>query len=159
MRYLLFSIIVAASLCACGTDKEEAGNILTQNAWRWDVQAIKDSISHMQLAQSEYDVIMASLKRMETGVFEFRKDKSMSLTIQGEERVGTWELKSGGKVLAMALPNIAIVDNVITSIEPGRFVLAADKPQGILFAKIFVPMEKSNVPPKVEPADTTGQQQ
>jgi len=147
-------MIVAVGIWACSgssTSNQEASDILTQNAWRWDVQAIRDSMNKLTLSQAEFDVIMASLKRMESGVFEFGKDGKLTLTIQGEPRVGTWSLK-GATTLLMELPNVASIPNEIVLIEPGKFVLAGDKKQGILFPKIFTPMEAGST---MMPQDTT----
>ncbi|NUO02218.1 MAG: hypothetical protein HUU01_16565 [Saprospiraceae bacterium] len=155
MRYLFFSLLVAVGIWSCGggaAGKQEVTDILTGNAWRWDVQAIKDSMNKLTLGQAEFDVIMASLKRMESGVFEFGKDGKLTLTIKGEPRVGTWSLK-GNTTLLMELPNIATIPNEISFIEPGRFMLAANKEGGILFPKIFVPMEAGS---KMMPVDTSG---
>ncbi len=154
MRYLLLSIIVVVNLWACGNDgssKQEVTDILTKNAWRWDVQAIRDSMNKLTLGQSEFDVIMAALKRMETGVFEFGKDGTLTLTIQGEPRVGKWSL-SDATTLIMELPNVVNTPNKIVSIEPGRFMLGSDKTQGMFFPKIFVAMEAGST---IRP-DTTG---
>jgi len=156
MRYLLLSIIVVVSLWACGNggsalSKQEVSDILTQNPWRWDVQAIRDSMNKLTLGQGEFDVIMAALKRMETGVFEFEKDGKLTLTINGEPRVGTWSL-SGSTTLMMELPNIVNLPNEIVAIEPGKFMLGVNKDQGMLFPKIFVAMEPGST---IRP-DTTG---
>lgn len=153
MRYVFFSIIVAVGIWACGggSSKQEVSDILTSNPWRWDVQAIKDSMNKLTLSQAEFDVIMASLKRMETGVFEFGKDGKLTLTIKGKPRVGTWSL-TGTKTLFMELPNVAAIPNEISFIEPGKFILAADKSAGVLFPKILVPMEPGST---FMPMDTT----
>ncbi len=154
MRYLFFSVVVVVSIWACGggaLSKQEVSDILTKNAWRWDVQAIRDSMSKLTLGQAEFDVIMASLKRMESGVFEFGKDGTLTMTVKGEPRVGTWSIASNGTTLTMNLPNVAVVPNEIVAIEPGRFMLGTNKEQGILFPKIFVPMELGST---VMPKDT-----
>lgn len=154
MRYLLLSIILVVNLWACGNDgksKQEVSDILTQNPWRWDVQAIRDSMNKLTLGQSEFDVIMAALQRMETGVFEFEKDGTLTLTIKGEPRVGKWSL-SDPTTLIMELPNIVNTPNKIVAIEPGRFVLGSNKTQGMFFPKIFVAMDPGST---IRP-DTTG---
>ncbi len=153
-------MLVAVSIWACGGvggSKQEVADVLTgHEAWRWDVQAIRDSMNKLTLGQSEFDVIMASLKRMESGVFEFKKDGQLILTIMGEPREGTWALGSNGKTITMTLPNVAVVPNDIVEISADRFMLGADKPNGVLFPKIFVPMEPGS---KMMPVDTSTQQQ
>jgi len=154
MKYLFISMLVAVGFWACNGDgsmnKQEVSDILTKNAWRWDVQAIRDSMNKQTLGQAEFDVILAAVKRMETGVFEFAKDGALTLTINGEPRVGTWEL-TDPTTLIMKLPNVVNTPNKIVAIEPGRFMLGSDKTQGMFFPKIFVALEAGSV---IAPRDT-----
>lgn len=158
MRYLLFSfLVISVSFWACGgssMSKEEVSEILTENPWRWDVQAITDSMNKLTLAESEYRAIMGILKRMETGVFEFKKDGSMTLMALGESRSGTWEL-TDPTTLMMNLPSIRAVPNKIVAIERGRFMIGAEKSKGELFPKILVPATPSGSTTPPAPQDTT----
>jgi|GEM_PF-2567462 hypothetical protein len=162
MRYLFFSILVAVSFWACsgdGLSKQEVADILTENPWRWDVQAIKDTMDKRSLSEQDYNIIMSTLRRMETGVFEFKKDGTMTLFAMDETRAGTWEL-ANATTLTMTLPGISVVPSKIIKMERGWFMLGEDKTRGVLFPKILVPAgvpstptPKDNIP--ATPTDTT----
>ena len=138
MRKFYFFALLMAALFAC-TQNEQARETLT-GSWRYDTQAILDSLRVRQPSETELAMVEGAMTIYKDAVFKFKEDGSLIVVTNGIEQTGTWEMSSSGRQLTINLSGQG-QPNDIMELSEQRLVLAPLPEAGVFYTRIFIPAQ------------------
>lgn len=140
---LVLPLFLLMNSCVDPIQQEYEKNvkIISSKAWKYESESIREAAKSTLKSNKEEDLMNNALERLEGASFNFNEDGSMLLDMTNQQLPGNWELSKDSKEFYILIGGASNFPNPVVEILPDRITLGADYEKGIIFPKIFVPVE------------------
>jgi hypothetical protein len=136
MRFAFLTLFLALLSFSAFAQHEQAQQILSSTAWRFDVQRMTQELDQRyanfdpnvetNAAKEEKNVAYHTLKILELAEVLYRNNQTYSFAINGSEQMrGTWEVTNAGYVVEVTVNGQTSYSKIV-EISPTNLVLHGD---------------------------------